>query len=584
VTSRLLWLPFLLLPLVPAGCKPSAAQKGALAAVPVRFTDVTSEAGIDFVHSHGGFGKKYFVETSGSGACFFDYDKDGKPDLYVVQSGTLPGRPGFGTRNRSVLYRNVGEGRFEDVTARAGVANNAYGQGACAGDYDSDGDLDLYVTNFGANHLYRNNGDGTFTDVTAKAGVAVPGYNTSAAFSDIDVDGDLDLYVARYAHYRIGQDPPCSQAAGLHSYCPPSQFDGDVDALLRNNGDGTFTDITAASGTRDPEGKGLGVVFFDHNDDGLPDLYVANDGTMNQLYENLGNCRFKELTMLAGVGLYEHGVMAAGMGVDAGDYDGDGRFDLFVANFTAEPNDLYRNRGDGIFELESTASGLGEPALPFTGFGAAFFDYDLDGLQDVIVANGHVADDIAKATPGITYGQPESLYRNLGNGQFADVSKEVGPDFVRETVSRGLALADIDADGDLDVFINNCNGKPQLLRNDGGNQRRWIQLRLKAAKGDPFALGARVEVEAGGRKQVREVRSGTSYCSQHDLLLTVGLGTAERADRVTVRWPGRASQEWRALGAGEVHLLSEAARQATGLPVPRAGAHGSTAGSGDGSR
>jgi hypothetical protein len=487
---------------------------------------------------------------------FFDYDNDGDADLYCVQSGELPGRPGYGKRNRSALYRNEGGGRFRDVTAAAGVANDRYGQGCCAGDIDGDGDLDLYVTNFGANRLYRNNGDGTFTDIAAAAGAAVADYNTSAAFSDLDGDGDLDLYVARYARYEIGADPHCSQAPGLRSYCPPAQFDGAPDVLLRNDGDGSFTDVTRAAGLWEPTGRGLGVLFLDYDDDGRPDLYVANDGNLNRLYRNLGGLRFEDVTHTAGVGMSENGVLAAGMGVDSADYDGDGRPDLLVANFTGEFNDLYRNNGDGTFATLSGPSGLGRPSLPYTGFGTAFLDFDLDGLPDLVVANGHVADDIAVANPGITYGQPETLFRNRGDGRFNDVSRAVGPDVQRLTVSRGLAVADFDLDGDPDFAVSNSNGPLQLFRNDGGNRHRWLRLRLRGA-GEPFAVGARVRVAAGGRTQVREVRTGASYCSQSELALTFGLGEAPRADWVEVRWPGGAVQRWEGLAAGQTHLLRQ---------------------------
>jgi len=527
------------------------------APIPVHFTDVARASGIGFTHRHGGIGRKYFVETSGSGACFFDYDQDGDPDLFVVQSGLLPTRPGFGgAQNRSVLYRND-RGRFVDVTDRAGVGNFGYGQGCCAADYDGDGDLDLFVTNFGSNRLYRNEGNGTFKDVTAAAQVALPGYNTGAAFADIDGDGYLDLYVSRYARYRIGSDPPCSQAPGLRSYCPPAQFDGEPDVLLRNNGDGTFSDITKRSGIDDPHGKGLGVLFLDYDEDGKPDLYVANDGTLNRLYHNLGGGKFADVTATAGVGMGENGRLAAGMGVDATDVDGDGRLDVFVSNFTAEPNDLYAYRGDGVFDTRSTASGLGGPSIPFTGFGAAFMDYDLDGLPDVIVANGHVADDIEKANPGITYAEPTLLCRNRGNGTFEDVSEAVGGDLVRHRVGRGLALADFDADGDLDVFINNSNSPPTLLRNDGGNAHHYIQLRLASNGPNHFAIGAGIRVSASGRTQLHEVRTGGSYLSQHDLTQTFGLGRSDRADEVTVHWPDGKVQQWRDLAADRVHVLRE---------------------------
>jgi hypothetical protein len=541
-----------------AGCRGPAASTAAVPPpLPVRFTDITREAGLRFVHHHGGTGRKYFVETSGSGACFFDYDQDGDADLYVVQSGPLPDSLAFGKQgNCSALYRND-HGRFMEVTDEAGVGNFGYGQGCCAADYDGDGDLDLYVTNFGANRLYRNEGNGIFKDVTASAHVAVPGYNTGASFADIDGDGDLDLYVARYARYRLGSDPPCSQAPGLHSYCPPAQFDGDPDVLLRNNGDGTFTDITAGSGISDPHGKGLGVLFVDYDQDGKPDLYVANDGTLNRLYHNLGGDKFADVTAVAGVGMGENGRLAAGMGIDSVDVDGDGRLDLFVSNFTAEPNDLYVNRGDGTFDLRSTASGLGGPSIPFTGFGAAFIDYDLDGLSDVLIANGHVADDIEKATPGITYAEPTLLCRNVGNGSFEDVSASIGGDLVRHRVGRGMALADIDGDGDLDVLINNSNSPPTLLRNDGGNQRHWTQLKLVSNGPNRFAIGAMVRVSAGGRTQTREVRTGASYLSQHDFTLTLGLGLSKKVDAVTVRWPDGKTQQWHDLPSGQLHVLNE---------------------------
>jgi enediyne biosynthesis protein E4 len=521
--------------------------------------ETAAASGIKFRHRHGGTGKMYFVETTGAGACFFDYDNDGAPDLYLVQSGTLPGRSGFGGRaNRSALYRNEGNGRFTDVTDRAGVQNFRYGQGACAGDYDADGDLDLYVTNFGENRLFRNNGDGTFSDVTKAAGTASSGYHTSAAFADVDGDGDLDLYVCRYADYTIGTDPFCSLAPGVHSYCQPAQFPGIADVLYRNNGDGAFTDVTTAAGVSDPVGRGLGVVFVDYDDDGKPDLYVANDGTLNRLYRNLGGGRFEDVTTLAGVGSSEDGHLAAGMGVDAGDYDGDSRFDLFVANFSAETNDLYRNRGDGAFDFRTAQTGLGEPSLMYSGFGAAFVDYDLDGWLDVMVANGHVEPEIAKSSPGVTYAEPKSLYRNLGGKAFQDVSRLVGPDWMKPAVSRGLALADIDGDGDPDAAASNSDGAAQLFRNDGADRNRWVAIRLKAAKGDPFGVGAKVTVEAEGRRQVREVRAGSSYCSQHDLTLLFGLGAAAKADRVTVRWPWRGTQEWKDVAADQVHLLKEA--------------------------
>jgi hypothetical protein len=506
---------------------------------------VTARSGITFRHRFGGFGKKYFVESSGSGLCFFDYDNDGDPDLYVVQAGTLPTRPGYGgAENRSALYRNDGGGHFTDVTDQAGVPNLRYGQGACAGDYNNDGLLDLFVTSYGANRLYQNNGNGTFTDVTREAGVDSTGYNTSAAFCDYDHDGFLDLYVARYARYKIGSDPYCSLVPHSHSYCPPQEFDGETDLLFHNDGHGHFRDVTQEAGVSDPGGRGLGVVWTDYDNDGWPDLYVANDGSVNRLYRNLGNGHFQDVTMQCGVGMSETGKRAGSMGVDSGDYDGDGWFDLFIANFTNEPDQLYRNRAGGFFDPNSYAAGLSEATHSYSGFGAAFIDYDLDGWPDLLIQNGHVQDDIDRGPSGYTYAEPKQLFRNLGTGRFADVSAQVGSEFTRKVVGRGLALADWDGDGDVDFAATTCGGPVELFRNDGGNAHRWLQVRLRAKTGDPFGIGARVTLRAGGREQIREIRSGTSFCSQHDLAAFFGVGTAEQIESVTVRWPGRASERW----------------------------------------
>lgn len=543
------------------GCRLAGKPESrGLPALPVQFVDVARESGVTFRHRHGGTGHKYFVETNGSGACFFDYDNDGAPDLYLVQSGDLPNSPAFGRAgNRSVLYHNDGRGRFTDVTDRAGVGNFRYGQGACAGDFDGDGFLDLYVTNYGANRLYRNNGNGTFTDVADRVGVASSGYHSSATFFDMDGDGDLDLYVTRYVQYRLGSDPACG-VAGRRSYCSPQRFPGAPDVLFRNDG-GRFTDVTRAAGVLDPDGKSFGVLAWDYDDDGRPDLSVANDGTLNRLYHNLGGGKFEDVTGAAGVGLGEKGNPAGSMGLDAADYDGDGRLDLFVTNFSQEPNDLFWNAGGGLFEMRSGATGLAAPSYLLSGFGAAFTDYDLDGWPDILVANGHPDDNAHLETPGVTYAERPSLYRNLG-GRFQDVSGTAGPDFARSLVGRGLALADIDGDGDEDAVLSTSNQAAVLYRNEGGNARSWIRLRLQGQGPNRFAVGARVTLEAAGHTQVREVRAGSSFASQNDLTLTLGLGTARAADRVRVRWPGTSEvQEWRGLAAGQAHVLRQGATQ-----------------------
>lgn len=523
------------------GCRqaPTAAQRtSSLPSIQVVFTDVTAQAGISFRHAHGGTGKRYFLETTGSGACFFDYDNDGWLDLFVVQSGPLPGHPGYGTM-RSVLYRNNRNGTFKDVTTQAGIHFAGYGQGCCAGDYNNDGWIDLYVTGYGGNALYRNKGNGTFIDVTKRANVRGGGWSTSCAFADYNNDGDLDLYVANYLDYRVGQDPSCHlPGTSLPAYCAPRQFDGAPDVLYRNNGDETFTDVTRQAGVYDPQGKGLGVVWGDYDNDGDLDLYVANDGTVNRLYQNQGNGTFKDVSFSAGVGLGENGEAQAGMGTDMGDYDNDGWLDIFVANFSGENNSLYHNEGNGTFSDVSFATGVGAPSLLLLGFGADFFDYDNDGFKDIAVANGHVLDNVDLLNEGITCAEPLLMYRNLGNGTFEDVSQRMGKAWVVPRVSRGLATGDYDNDGDLDVFIVNLNQKATLLRNDGGNRNHWMAFRLIGTKGNRDSIGARVTVTVGGLHQMEEVRSGSSYCSQNDLRLYFGLGKATHVDRVEIRWPG----------------------------------------------
>lgn len=542
---------------VPAAPLPAraASAPAAPAAIPVTFRDVTTQAGLRFRHTNGASGKRYFLETTGSGACWLDYDGDGWMDLFVVNCGALPGAAP--APNGSRLFRNRGDGTFADVTERSGVRAVGYGQGACAGDYDGDGDPDLYLTHYGANQFYRNNGDGTFTDVTGSAGAGSPKWSTSSAFADMDGDGDLDLYVTEYVRYRPGQEPPCYLAEGVPAYCPPAQFDGEPDTLYRNNGDGTFTDVTREAGVWDPAGKGLGCVWGDLDADGDPDLYVANDGTVNRLYRNDGKGRFTDVTWTAGVGVGENSEAQAGMGTDAGDVDNDGRLDLVVANFSQEMNSLYRNEGGGLFSDASAVSGLGPPSLLRLGFGADLFDYDLDGWKDLAVANGHVFDTIDRVRPDISYAQPPLLQRNTGGGIFRDVSTEVGPDFTRPRVGRGLATADYDNDGDPDLFLAVMNGPPVLFRNEGGNRRHWLGLRLQGAGRNGAAVGARVTVQAGGLTQVEEVRSGSSYCSQNEPRLLFGLAAAERADRVEIRWPAGGTEVLSGISADQYLAVTE---------------------------
>ncbi|GIX05853.1 MAG: RNA-binding protein [Candidatus Poribacteria bacterium] len=521
------------------------------------FTDATDEAGIRFQHVDGRSGQKYFVETLGSGVALFDYDNDGDLDIYFVNGAPLPGYVPQGVpKNR--LYRNEGNWKFTDVTDLAGVGDEGYGHGACVGDYDNDGDLDLYVTNFGPNVLYQNNGDGTFTDVSQRAGVADARWSSSAAFADYDQDGDLDLYVANYLILSLEENPWCGlKEKGVRAYCAPDQFPGQADALYRNNGDGTFTEVTAASGVLRPHGKGLGVSWGDYDNDGYPDLYVANDSTENFLFHNLRDGTFEEVGFFSGVAVGETGVMENGMGTDWGDYDNDGWLDLVVTNYADQMNTLYHNDGDGFFSDVSVLSGTGPKSLPYLAWGVEFFDYDNDGWLDLIVANGHLHDNLAALGQKGTYAQRNLLYHNRGDGTFEEVGLQSGPGMSLEEVSRGLAVGDLDDDGDLDVVISNSNGPARLLRNEGGNAQHWLLLRLIRRSGSSDAIGARVVLEAGGRVQIREVRSGSSYLSQSDLRVHFGLGEAERVDRLQVRWNARHLQQYENLPADRLLILEE---------------------------
>ncbi|HYV84662.1 MAG TPA: CRTAC1 family protein [Patescibacteria group bacterium] len=520
---------------------PVPASAGAPAAV--LFNEVTRAAGIDFVHHHGGTGHKYYIETTAAGLCWLDYDGDGRQDLYIVQSGPLPGAPRPPGPLYSRLYHNRGDGTFEDVTTRAGVANAAgYGSGCTAADYDNDGDEDLYVTNFGPSVLYRNNGDGTFTDVTAVAGVKNGLYAASAGWADYDLDGRPDLFVANYVDFTMNDQKYCGDIkVGRRSYCHPDAYTGLPDVLYHNEGNGRFREVARASGVWDPNGKTLGVVWVDFDGDGDDDLYLANDATPDMLYRNDGNGKFTDITLLAGVCCSEDGQPQSGMGTDAGDVDGDGWQDLFVTNLSNQPNELYRNLGGkGPFAVVSYAAGLAEPSLLMTGWGTAMFDYDNDGDLDIIVTNGHPMDDIESVSDVMTYAQRPNLYDNDGKGRFSEVGAARGAYFSSRDTGRGLAIADYDNDGDLDVAINSNNRPAVLLRNDGGQAAgHWITLRLVGVRSNRDALGAVVTITTGGRRQIREVRSASSYMSQNDMRLHFGLGAATKVDAIEIRWPTR---------------------------------------------
>ena len=505
-------------------------------ATQVRFTDVTAAAGISFKHDNAGSPEKYLIETMGSGAAWLDYDGDGLLDLYLVNNAATkayhPPSP-----IRSALYRNQGDGTFRDVTAKAGVgAEGLFGMGAAVADFDNDGFPDLYVAGYGRSILFHNNGNGTFTDITSKAGVANPGkWASSAAWFDYDRDGWLDLVVVNYVDFTPENNAVCEYQRE-RGYCHPNQYRGQTPVLYHNNHDGTFTDVSRASGVGSKPGNGLGLVCFDYNGDGWPDIFIANDSMENFLYVNRGNGTFRESALESGVALSEDGRPEAGMGVDAADYDGDGRLDLFVTHLDREFNRLYRNKRDGTFEDATFTAKLGYTTYHMSGFGTRFLDYDDDGWRDLFIANGHVLDNVTRYHADASYAEPKVVYRNA-QGLFRDATAELGPDLQTPRVSRGLAVADYDNDGDLDVLITNNGQAPQLLRNDGGNRKHWIEVKLIGSKSNRDGIGAAVKVIAGGRAQIDQTKGGMSYQSAHDPRVHVGLGDATTVDSIEVTWP-----------------------------------------------
>ena len=523
----------------------------------IQFVDVTQEVGIHWTHIDGRSGQKYFMETLGSGAAFFDYDTDGDADLYFVNGAPLPGYISQETPTNR-LYRNNGDATFTDVTEISGVGDTGYGHGCAVGDYNNDGQLDIYVTNYGTNRLYRNNGDGTFTDVAEAAGVTEPRWSSSCAFADYDTDGDLDLYVVNYIVFDLAENPWCGlKEKGIRAYCEPDNFPAQSDTLFRNNGDGTFTDVTKSSGIYNTTGKGLGIVWGDYNNDGTPDIYVANDSTENLFYHNNGDGTFEEIGFMVGVALSEDGAAENGMGTAFGDWNNDGWFDLTVTNYADQTNTLYHNDADGFFTDATATTKTAQVTYPYLGWATAFIDYDNDGYQDLFVANGHLHENLAELGQEGTYGQRNLLFKNNRDGTFTESSETLGMGMRLEDVSRGATFADYDLDGDIDIVITNSNTPPRLLRNDGGNRKNWLQIRLIGTDGSMDAIGARVEVTTRELTQTREVRSGDGYLSQRDLTLHFGIGNYERIDSILVRWQSGMKQEIRDVAANQVLSLKE---------------------------
>jgi hypothetical protein len=499
------------------------------------FAAVTQQAGIEFRHQDGRTGRRYFIETIGSGAAWFDYDNDGWLDLYLVNSGDTPDAadrvPEHG-KNR--LYRNLHDGRFEDVTDRAGVGDTGYGVGVCAGDYDNDGWTDLFVTNYGKTILYHNNGDGTFTDVADKAGVRDTRWSSSAAFGDIDNDGDLDLYVVFYCLWDFQRHKVCHEQ-GYEIYCGPEYFEADSDRLYRNNGDGTFTDITREAGVYETGGKGLGVAFADLDDDGDLDIYVANDGTPNFLFQNDGTGKFQDVGWMVGVDTDESGNAQGSMGIAVGDYNRDGRLDLVITNFQRQYNTVYRNDGEGFFSDTSFVAGMGQ-SLPNVSWGTRLFDVDSDGWLDLFIANGHIQDNIEEFDKTSSSAQRNFLFRNTRDGRFVNVTDTSGDGMHIVKMSRGVAFGDYDNDGDVDVLVQNANDTPDLLRNDTP-QGHYVRVLLEGQRSNRNGIGARLTLTVDGQKQKEEIRSGGSYASQSEFTAHFGVGTSASASRLEVRWP-----------------------------------------------
>ena len=535
----------------------------------VQFVDATTAAGIDFQHVDGRTGEKYLIETLGSGALFFDFDLDGHLDLYIVNATHIP--PPIDGKSvqteefpQNRLYRNTGNSTFTDVTHKAGVGDTGYGVGCAAADINNDGYPEIYVTNFGRNRLYSNNGDGTFTDITQKAGVGDERWGTSAAFLDYDLDGDVDLYVVNYMKFSIAENR-WWETRGIRTYCSPtdqiagSHFVSEPDILYRNNGDTTFTDVTQNAGISH-RALGLAVAVGDYDNDGYPDIHIANDMEADQFYRNNGDGTFTETADLTGTGYDGNGFPGSGMGSAFGDYDNDGYLDLVVSNASALPVILYQNESATFFTDVSFISGIGAATLPYFKWAVEFFDYNNDGLLDLFVANGHLQENISLFSDS-TYPQADLLFRNTrqqdGTYHFTDTSTEVGLTQLSKKVSRGAAFGDYDNDGDIDIFLNNSNQPATLLRNDGGNNNHWLTLQLIGTQSNASAIGTKVFVKTSNLSLFREVRSGASYLSQSDLRLHFGLGKHSTIDTLEIRWQGGHIDQFSNLKSNQILRIKE---------------------------
>lgn len=546
---------------------------------PVIFADITARAGLSGAINISGNAnnKQFLLEEMGGGVALLDYDNDGWLDIFLVNGTSFD--PAVRDRNpTSFLFHNNRDGTFTDVTVKAGLTHSGWGQGCCVGDYDNDGFDDLFVSYFGRNVLYHNNGDGTFTDVSEKAGVGGSGrWGAGCCFLDYDRDGYLDLFVANYVNFDLEKAPRPGQAVycnynDIPVPCGPQGFAGGTNLLYRNRGDGTFVDVSEESGIATPRGPssmvfvgrnwratgsyGMGAVAADFDNDGWPDIYVACDSAPSLLYRNNHDRTFREVAVPAGCALDENGVALSGMGAAVADYDGNGWLDIVRTNFSEQVTTLYRNFGNGMFEDSGIRAGLGVNRK-YLGFGVGFFDFDNDGWKDLFLANGHVYAQIASRKLHVSYREPKVLYRNLGTGRFEDVSAKAGPAIGAENVARGCAFGDFDNDGDVDVIVNNLDGPPTLLRNDGGNKNNSIMIKCIGTRSNRSAIGTRVKVTTRERRQIDEVMSGSSYYSQNDFRLHFGLGRATQADSIELTWPSGLKESFRDLPANHLFILQE---------------------------
>jgi enediyne biosynthesis protein E4 len=514
----------------------------------VKFVDITAEAGIEFYHFSGARGRLYMPEIETPGCAFVDYDNDGKPDIVLLNGADWPEVKTGRKKSLCAIYHNEGDGKFKDVTTGSGLDKEMHTMGITVGDYDNDGYDDLYITCIlGPSRLFRNqNGTGKFEDVTAQAGVDnLSKWGSGCAFLDYDKDGQLDLVVGNYCKWTPATDVFCSVYKGTKSYCTPNVYDGESVRLYHNKGNGKFQDVSVEAGVVNDPGKTWGIVVLDFDGDSWPDFALANDMEPNCLFRNKQDGTFEEVGMMAGIALGDNGTAKAGMGIDAADIDNSGRSSLIVTNFTGEGVSFFLNQGQGMFAESAHLFGLFNPTLSLMGWGTFFFDYDLDGRQDLLVCNGHLYENVAKFQ-AVTFKEPPLLFHNEG-GKFIEVGAKRGGDLVKPIVARGSAYADVDGDGDLDILLMENNGKARLLRNEGGNANRWLRIRTVGTKSNKSGIGAKVEVEVGGVKLTQWVKSSASFLSASERVLTFGLGSLDKAEKVTITWP-----------SGQVDTLADA--------------------------